>query len=59
MLYNTRTLACFYTIPRCETTLIYFGRSHARPAQKSVKRGAPEKAVLAWWLRQRTTVPLR
>ena len=22
-------------------------------------RGAPEKVVLAWWLRQRTTVPLR
>ena len=22
-------------------------------------RGAPEKVVLPWWLRQRTTVPLR
>ena len=28
-------------------------------ALSALPKGAPEKVVLAWWLRQQTTVPLR
>ena len=35
------------------------GAGGARAGVGAVARGAPEKAALAWWVRHRTTVPLR